>query len=58
MEDTGAEKRFCPRCGKKMSLVAAGWYCKKDDYIIDRDTGKEPITAKTPQPQRSITQGA
>jgi len=26
--------------GKKMSLVAAGWYCAKDDLLIDPATGK------------------
>lgn len=29
-----AERKICPRCGGRMSLVAAGWYCKKDDYLI------------------------
>jgi len=33
-----AERKVCPRCGKKMSLVAAGWHCMKDDYLIDPTT--------------------
>ena len=36
----GKEEKLCPRCGKKMSLVAAGWYCMKDDVLIDPVTGK------------------
>lgn len=37
------KEMLCPKCGKKMSLVAAGYYCMKDDYIIDPATGKPPI---------------
>ena len=33
-----AERKICPRCSGKMSLVAAGWYCIKDDLIIDPAT--------------------
>lgn len=29
---------FCPKCGRRMSLVAAGWYCTRDDYLVDRVT--------------------
>ncbi|MFB0569087.1 MAG: hypothetical protein ACETV0_05675 [Nitrososphaeria archaeon] len=32
------ERRICPQCGGKMSLVAAGWYCMKDDFLIDPAT--------------------
>lgn len=34
------KQMFCPRCGKKMTLVAAGWYCMNDDYLIDPVTGR------------------
>jgi hypothetical protein len=37
------KEMLCPRCGKKMSLVAAGYYCLKDDYVVDPLTGKPPI---------------
>ena len=30
----------CPKCGKRMPLVAAGYYCMKDDYLVDPLTGK------------------
>jgi len=39
----GEEERRCPRCGGKMSLVAAGWYCMKDDFLIDRVTGESVV---------------
>jgi len=37
------KEMLCPKCGKKMSLVAAGYYCMKDDYVIDPITGKPPV---------------
>jgi len=37
------KEMLCPICGKKMSLVAAGYYCLKDDYVVDPLTGKPPI---------------
>jgi len=32
------ERKICPKCGGRMTLVAAGWYCKKDDHLIDPAT--------------------
>lgn len=37
------EEKVCPKCGKPMSLVAAGWYCTQDDFLIDRVTGKPVV---------------
>jgi hypothetical protein len=37
------KEMLCPKCGKKMSLVAAGYYCMKDDYVIDPIAGKPPV---------------
>jgi hypothetical protein len=34
---------ICPKCGRKMQLVAAGYYCMKDDYLVDPRTGKPPV---------------
>ncbi len=34
------EEKVCPKCGKRMSLVAAGLYCMKDDCLMDPVTGK------------------
>ncbi|MDH5361804.1 MAG: hypothetical protein OEW84_00605 [Aigarchaeota archaeon] len=50
------EERLCPRCGKRMSLVAAGLYCINDDLLIDPVTGKpvevvvrRPVEAGPPE---------
>jgi len=50
------EERICPRCGKTMALVAAGWYCLRDDVLIDPVTGKlaevvkpKPVEARPPE---------
>lgn len=40
---------MCPKCGKTMSLVAGGWYCMKDDFLIDLVTGKR-VEAVRPRP--------
>lgn len=46
-----AERKICPNCGGKMSLVAAGWYCKKDDHLIDPATNDlvQMIESRRPQ---------
>jgi len=33
-----SEIPYCLKCGEKMTLVAAGWYCMKDDILIDKNT--------------------
>jgi DNA-directed RNA polymerase subunit RPC12/RpoP len=36
----GEKKDFiCPKCGRRMELVAAGYYCWKDDYLVSPTTG-------------------
>jgi len=37
------EEKLCPKCGKTMTLVAAGWYCTKDDLVINPATGEEVV---------------
>jgi len=29
---------YCLKCGERMTLVAAGWYCMKDDILVDKNT--------------------
>lgn len=46
-----AEQKICPKCGRKVSHVAAGWYCMKDDYLLDPTTKDlaEIIMSKRPE---------
>jgi len=36
----------CPKCKIRMRLVAAGWYCMKDDILLDESTLR-PIGGST-----------
>lgn len=50
------ERKICPKCGERMSLVAAGWYCMKGDHLLDPTTQSLVQKIESRRPQKTSKQ--